>query len=241
MQPTAIGLRIHLPSESATSPVTRIIHVSVPIGIRIVGWRRVPVGRVVVRRRRGGPGGRGPIPGRAARGAPGHARERQRREGQADDVDEDRGRSVGAGEIASSTRTSKVNRSPSRCGIFSSTTASRTDAPSLLSTDTVAFGGSLAKLPALHSSSRCSVSRWPAARTGRSANTIEFGPTLVNVKVWPCRLAPREFMTISEGTMSALNIDFAGGGVLSALAVGACAKADPGTTSNAVTATSRQS
>lgn len=42
--------------------------------------------------------------------------DRQRGEGQADDVDKDRGRSP------SSTRTSKINLSPSRCGSLSSTT-----------------------------------------------------------------------------------------------------------------------
>jgi hypothetical protein len=40
--------------------------------------------------------------------------------------------------------------------------------------------------------------------------------------------------------MSALTVDLPGGGALAALAVDACAKADPGTKSIAVTVISRQ-
>src|SRR5580693_517907 len=120
----------------------------------------------------------------------------------------------------SSTRTSKVRRSPSLCGLFSSTTTSRAETPSLLSTDTVAFGGSLAKSPVVHSSSRASVGRCPAALTGRSANTIEVGLTPANVRVWPCRLAPRAFMTNSDGTMSTLTVDFPGGDAPGGFVVG---------------------
>jgi hypothetical protein len=43
-------------------------------------------------------------------------------------------------------------------------------APSLLRTETVAFGGSLAKSPLVHSSNSASVGRCPAALTGRSAS-----------------------------------------------------------------------
>jgi hypothetical protein len=71
----------------------------------------------------------------------------------------------------------------------------------------VPFGGSLVKLSSLslvgdHSSSRWIVSACPAARTGRSANTIELGATPVRVSFPPCRLAPRAFMTINDGTIS---------------------------------------
>ena len=53
-----------------------------------------------------------------------------------------------------------------------------------------------------HSSSKWVVSECPAARTGRSANTIEFGATPVSVSFPPCRLAPRAFITINDGTIS---------------------------------------
>ena len=46
------------------------------------------------------------------------------------------------------------------------------------------------------------VSECPAARTGRSAKTIELGATPVSVSFPPCRLAPRAFMTINDGTIS---------------------------------------
>ena len=51
----------------------------------------------------------------------------------------------------------------------------------------------------------------PAALTGRSANTIEVGLMPANVSVWPCRLAPCEFMTNSDGTMSTFTDDLPGG------------------------------
>ena len=50
----------------------------------------------------------------------------------------------------SRTSTSKVSRSPSSFGVFSTTTASRIAEPSLLNADTVAFGGSFAKLSVAH-------------------------------------------------------------------------------------------
>ena len=109
----------------------------------------------------------------------------------------------------SSTSTSKVSRSPSSFAVFSTTTASRIFDPSVLSIETVAFGGSLVKLSPLsllgdHSASRSVVSECPAARTGRSAKTIELGATPVSVSFPPCRLAPRAFMTIKDGTISGL-------------------------------------
>ena len=107
----------------------------------------------------------------------------------------------------SSTSTSKVSRSLSSFAVFSTTTASRTFDPSVLNTETVAFGGSLLKLSALsllgdHSCIRSVVSECPAARTGRSAKTIELGATPVSVSFPPCRLAPRAFITINDGTTS---------------------------------------
>ena len=64
----------------------------------------------------------------------------------------------------SSTSTSKVKRSPSRLGDFNTTTASFTPDPSLVKAETVAFGGSLAKLslPFAQSSTMCLVRSCPA-------------------------------------------------------------------------------
>ena len=78
--------------------------------------------------------------------------------------------------------------------------------PSLPSTDTVAFGGFLAKLssPDPHSAITSAVDWWPAARTGRSAKMIELGVTPVMVSVSPWSVAPRELSTNSEGTISGL-------------------------------------
>ena len=97
--------------------------------------------------------------------------------------------------------------SPSSFAVFNVTTASRIFAPSLLKTEMVAFGGSLAKLSSLvlpgdHSSIKWDVSECPAARTGRSAKTMEFGATPVSVNFPPCRLAPPALITISDGTIS---------------------------------------
>ena len=54
----------------------------------------------------------------------------------------------------SRTSTSNVSLSPSSLGDFNTTTTSCTDDPSLLNTETVALGGSLAKLPVDHSATR---------------------------------------------------------------------------------------
>ena len=106
----------------------------------------------------------------------------------------------------SRTSTSKVSRSPSSFGVFSTTTASRIAEPSLLNADTVAFGGSFAKLsvPIAQSSMMWLVVSCPAARTGRSAKTIEFGATPVSTSLFPCKLTPCELRTIREGTTSGL-------------------------------------
>ena len=54
-----------------------------------------------------------------------------------------------------------------------------------------------------------------------------------NVRVWPCRLAPRAFMTNSEGTMSTLTDDLTAGGAAVAVGVGVWAYADTGAQSRA--------
>src|SRR5262249_24068397 len=46
------------------------------------------------------------------------------------------------------------------------------------------------------------VSTWPAARTGRSANTMELGAMPLSVSFPPSRAAPRALRTISEGIIS---------------------------------------
>ena len=109
-------------------------------------------------------------------------------------------------KFPSRTSTSNVSRSPSSFGVLSTTTASRMVAPSLLNADTVALGGSFAKLslPVAQSSMILLVRSWPAARTGRSANTIEFGDIPVSTNLLPCKLTPRELKTINDGTTSGL-------------------------------------
>ena len=66
----------------------------------------------------------------------------------------------------------------------------------------VALGGSLMKLsaPSSHCMMNCSVVTWPAARTGRSAKTIEFAATPVMVSLPPSSFAPAELTTKSDGT-----------------------------------------
>ena len=83
---------------------------------------------------------------------------------------------------ARSTQTSLEHRDVKRqggsisSGDLSVTTASSTSDPSPPRTDTVAFGGSVAKLslPSSHCMMNCLVATCPAARTGRSAKTIAF-------------------------------------------------------------------
>ena len=115
----------------------------------------------------------------------------------------------------SSTSTSKVSLSPSSFGDFSTTTASRTDDPSFLNPETVAFGGSFAKLslPLPQSSTIRAVRSCPAARTGRSANTMAFGDTPARTSFPSFRTAPLELRTNNEGTTSgfACPMDFSSG------------------------------
>src|SRR4029077_12782211 len=98
-------------------------------------------------------------------------------------------------------------------------------------------GASLAKSPRVHSSSSASVGTCPAALTGRSANTIEVGLTPANIRVWPCRLAPRAFMTNSDDTMSTLTDDLLGGDGLVALVADVWAHANTGVRIKTPTAT----
>jgi hypothetical protein len=110
-------------------------------------------------------------------------------------------------KLPSSNDTSKVSLSPSSFGDFRTTTASSTESPSALSTDNVALGGSLEKLslPSSHSLRKSLVSTCPAALNGRSAKTMEFEDTSIIVRVLPCKLAPLELMTASEGIMAPLD------------------------------------
>ena len=104
--------------------------------------------------------------------------------------------------LPSRTATSKVRLPPSSFGFIKVTTASSTFEPSPPRTEMVALGGSLMKLslPSSHCMMNCSVVTWPAARTGRSAKTIEFADTPVIVRVLPSSLAPAELRTNREGT-----------------------------------------
>ena len=88
----------------------------------------------------------------------------------------------------------------------------------MFNTDTVAFGGFPAKrpLPGAHSSKRWTVNACPADRGGRSANMIALVEMPVSVRVFPLRLAPSEFITISDGTISvmAMPIVFCAGALI---------------------------
>src|SRR4051794_20370791 len=124
--------------------------------------------------------------------------------------------------LPSRTVTSNVNCLPSNFGVLSTTTASSIAEPSLFSTDIVAFGGSLAKLsfPSSHCLMNSLVSTCPAALTGRSAKTIEFGAMLLIVNFPTLRLAPPELRTANDGTISALDapIVFCAGAVIASWA-----------------------
>ena len=138
---------------------------------------------------------------------PGAARDagkRQRRARQADDVDEDRSRSVGAGQISLQDLHVEGQPIAVRAAGLKDDDGITDFEPSLLKTDTVAFGGSLAKLsvPVPHSSSRCAVSDMP----GRPDRTVSEDDGVLrhsdkrNSRA--CRLAPRAFKTINDGTTS---------------------------------------
>src|SRR6476620_835547 len=99
--------------------------------------------------------------------------------------------------LPSSTATSKVSRSPANLGLRNTTTASVTFEPSLLKADTVALGGSLAKLPVFHSSTRSVVGRCPAMRAGRLAKRTADCATPSRVRLGPASLAPCALSTIS--------------------------------------------
>ena len=98
--------------------------------------------------------------------------------------------------LPSRTLTSKVSRSPSSLAEVSSTTASLTLEPSLENTDTVAFGGSLAKLPVCQIATMSGVTMWPTLRTGRLVKSVALGSTPSSTSCLPSSLAPRAFSTI---------------------------------------------
>src|SRR5688500_1385572 len=108
---------------------------------------------------------------------------------------------AGPSELAmlpSSTWTSKVSLSPSSLGDFRTATISATPEPSFWNTETVALGGSLAKLPVVQMSTMSGVSMWPTPREGRVVKITALGDTPSRVSFWPARLAPRAFTTIRE-------------------------------------------
>ena len=98
--------------------------------------------------------------------------------------------------LPSRTVTSKVSRSPSSLAALSTSTASVTLEPSLENTDTVAFGGSLAKLPVCQIATMSGVTMWPTLRTGRLVKRVALGRTPSSTSFWPSSLAPRAFNTI---------------------------------------------
>src|SRR5690349_6038617 len=135
----------------------------------------------------------------------------------------------------SSTATSKVALRPSARTDFSTTTASATLVPSLENADTVALGGSLAKLPVVHSASRSGVLMWPALRTGRLANRTADEDTPFRTRLLPVNVAPLALRTIkaSERFLAAgVPIVFWAGAVMAlgggGIGAGVCAKATAG-------------
>ena len=110
----------------------------------------------------------------------------------------------------------------------------------------MALGGSLLKAspPDVHSLTMSAASMWPAARTGRSANTIAFGDRPSSVSFCPWSLALRALTTISEGTILtwAFPIVFCAG-VVTAFAAGglvAWAKTTEGALRRTTSAASRE-
>src|SRR5882757_1987024 len=99
--------------------------------------------------------------------------------------------------LPSSTWTSKVSFSPSSLAAFSTTTTSATDEPSLLNTEAVALGGSLAKLPVRQISTISGVAMWPTVRTGRLVNKVAVGSTPSRINLSPSRRPALALSTIS--------------------------------------------
>src|SRR5262249_51834388 len=77
------------------------------------------------------------------------------------------------------------------------TTASVTLEPSLEKAETVALGGSLAKLPVCQIATMSGVTMWPTLRTGRLLNRVADGSTPSSTSFWPSSLAERALSTIS--------------------------------------------
>ena len=106
--------------------------------------------------------------------------------------------------------------------------------PSLAKAETVALGGSLAKLPVGQILTISGVSMWPALRTGRLVNRMADGRTPSSISFWPSSLAPRAFSTISACEClraAGTPIVFCAGAVMALGAGGAVsvwAKARPG-------------
>ena len=63
-------------------------------------------------------------------------------------------------------------------------------------TETVALGGSLAKLPVCQILTMSGVTMWPTLRTGRLVNRVALGSDAVEHQLPPSSLAPRAFRTI---------------------------------------------
>src|SRR4030095_1660064 len=80
---------------------------------------------------------------------------------------------------------------------FSTTTTSSTDEPSLLNTEAVALGGSLAKLPVRQISTISSVAMLRTVRTGRLVNKVAVGCTPSRISLSPSSLPPLALRTIS--------------------------------------------
>src|SRR5262245_52636641 len=132
----------------------------------------------------------------------------------------------------SSTATSKTALLASLRTDFSTTTASATLLPSLAKAETVALGGSLAKLPVDHRAIRSGRLMWPAPRTGRLAKRMAEDETPLSTSVLPDRAAPLALRTISASERflaEGVPIVFCAGAVMALGGVGtgagACANA----------------
>ena len=147
-----------------------------------------------------------PIHGAAKGSSARDARKRERRKWPADDVDEYGCSTIGAGQISfknidveSKPVTLKFRGLQHDHGVANCRTI-------LAERRYRCVRGSFAKLsvPIAQSSMMWLVVSCPAARTGRSAKTIEFGATPVSTSLFPCKLTPCELRTIREGTTSGL-------------------------------------